>query len=150
MIHRLSSRLSCLPRSAMAQCFGLPPHINPYVVAGSFWATVGLFASAAPEVEESKRRAFTVRDHGGEASTTSVTAAQDLIRGTASCCAGRGEHHDATAATCELCSGYGRTCSLRLHFHAETKKNTTNGYLAASGAGRTSAQLFCSRRRKGR
>jgi hypothetical protein len=53
------------------------------VVAGSFWATVGLFASAAPEVEESKRRAFTVRDHGGEASTTSVTAAQDLIRGTA-------------------------------------------------------------------
>jgi hypothetical protein len=54
------------------------PHINPYVVAGSFWAT-----SAAPEVEESKRRAFTVRDHGGEASTTSVTAAQDLIRGTA-------------------------------------------------------------------
>ena len=35
---------------------------------------------------------------------------------------GDGEHRDATAATCELCFGYGRTCSLRLHFHAEIKK----------------------------
>ena len=31
-----------------------------------------------------------------------------------------GEHRDATAATCELCFGYGRT--LRLYFHVEIKK----------------------------
>ena len=34
--------------------------------------------------------------------------------------------------------------------HVETKKNATNGNLAASGAGRTSARLFRSRRRTGR
>ena len=45
---------------------------------------------------------------------------------------------------------YDRICGLRLHPHAETKKKATNGNLAASGAGRTSAWLFRSRRRKGR
>jgi hypothetical protein len=39
---------------------------------------------------------------------------------------------------------YGRMGSLRLHPHAETKKKATTGNLAASGAGRTSARLFCS------
>jgi hypothetical protein len=38
---------------------------------------------------------------------------------------GDGEHLGATAATCELCFGYGRR-SLRLHFHAEIKKKITN------------------------
>src|SRR5262249_16395638 len=33
----------------------------------------------------------------------------------------------ATAATCELCFGYGRTCSLRLGLHVETKKKATIG-----------------------
>jgi len=43
----------------------------------------------------------------------------------------------------------GRIHSLRLHPHAETDKKPTNGNFAASGAGRTSARLFRSRRRKG-
>jgi hypothetical protein len=34
----------------------------------------------------------------------------------------RRRNRDATAATCELCFGYGRTCSLRLRFDAEIKK----------------------------
>ena len=62
----------------------------------------------------------------------------------------RRRNRDATAATCELCFGYGRACSLRLGLHAETKKKPTNGDIAASNAGRTSARLFRSRRRKGR
>jgi hypothetical protein len=40
--------------------------------------------------------------------------------------------------------------SLRLYPHAQIKKKATNGNLAASSAGRISARLFCSRRRKGR
>jgi len=40
--------------------------------------------------------------------------------------------------------------SLRLYPHAQTKKKATNGNLAASSAGRISARLFCSRKRKGR
>jgi hypothetical protein len=54
--------------------------------------------------------------------------------------------HAATAPTCDFCFGYDRTRSLRLHLHAETKKKATNGNVAASAAGRTSARLFRSRR----
>jgi len=43
-----------------------------------------------------------------------------------------------------------RIYSLRLHPHAETDKKASKGNFAASGAGRTSTQLFRSRRRKGR
>jgi hypothetical protein len=35
---------------------------------------------------------------------------------------GDGEHHDATAPTCDLRFGYGRARSHRLHSHAETEK----------------------------
>jgi hypothetical protein len=63
---------------------------------------------------------------------------------------GDGEHHDATAISWDFLVNRGSILSLRLHPHAEIKKKATNGNVAASGAGRTSAQLFRSRRRKGR
>ena len=43
-----------------------------------------------------------------------------------------------------------RIHSLRLHPHAETNEEATEGNAAASSAGRASARLFRSRRRKGR
>jgi hypothetical protein len=61
---------------------------------------------------------------------------------------GDGEHHNAADATLDFLGNRGRIHSLRLHPHAETDKKATNGNFAASGAGRTSARLFRSRRRK--
>src|SRR5690349_166508 len=83
MIHRLSSRLSCLPRSAMAQCFGLPPAHKS--VCGSrellgngrpvrFCRTGSRGEQEACFHRQRPRR-------GGFDYV--VTAAQDLIRGTA-------------------------------------------------------------------
>ena len=63
---------------------------------------------------------------------------------------GDGEHHNAADATLDFLGNRGRIHSLRLHPHAETDKKATKGNFAASGAGRTSARLFRSRRRKGR
>jgi hypothetical protein len=63
---------------------------------------------------------------------------------------GGGEHHNAADTALDFLGNCGRMVSLRLHPHAETKKKATNGNCAASGAGRTSARLFRSRRRKGR
>jgi hypothetical protein len=63
---------------------------------------------------------------------------------------GDGEHHNAADATLDFLVNHGRIHSLRLHPHAETDKKATKGNFAASGAGRTSARLFRSRRRKGR
>ena len=60
---------------------------------------------------------------------------------------GDGEHHNATL---DFLGNRGRIRGLRLHPHAEADKKAINGNFAASGAGRTSAQLFWSRRRKGR
>jgi hypothetical protein len=44
---------------------------------------------------------------------------------------------------------HGIFVAAMMRFHPKTKKKATNGNLAASGAGRTSARLFRSRRRKG-
>jgi hypothetical protein len=63
---------------------------------------------------------------------------------------GDGEHHNAADTIFDFLGNYCRMGGLRLHSHAETKKKATNGYLAASGAGRTSARLFRSRGGKGR
>jgi hypothetical protein len=63
---------------------------------------------------------------------------------------GDGEHHNAADATLDFLVNPGRIHSLRLRPHAETDKKATKGNFAASGAGRTSARLFRSRRRKGR
>jgi hypothetical protein len=63
---------------------------------------------------------------------------------------GDGEHHNAADATLDFLVDYSRIHSLRLHPHAETDKKATKGNFAARGAGRTSARLFRSRRRKGR
>jgi hypothetical protein len=63
---------------------------------------------------------------------------------------GDGEHHNAADATLDFLVNHGRIHSLRLHPHAETDKKATKENFAASGAGRTSARLFRSRRRKGR
>jgi hypothetical protein len=60
-----------------------------------------------------------------------------------------GEHHNAADATFDFLGNRGRIPSLRLYPHAETDKKVTNGNFAASGAGRTSAELFRFRRRKG-
>jgi hypothetical protein len=61
-----------------------------------------------------------------------------------------GEHHNAADATLDFLGDRDRIHSLRLHPHAETNKEATKGYFAASSAGRTSIWLFRSRRRKGR
>jgi hypothetical protein len=61
-----------------------------------------------------------------------------------------GEHHNAANTTLDFLGNRGRIRSLRLHPHAEADKKAINGNIAASGAGRTSARLFRSRRRKGR
>jgi hypothetical protein len=63
---------------------------------------------------------------------------------------GDGEHHNAADATLDFLVNLGRIHSLRLHPHAETDQKATKGNFAARGAGRTSARLFRSRRRKGR
>jgi hypothetical protein len=63
---------------------------------------------------------------------------------------GDGEHHNAPDTTLGFLGNRDRIHSLRLHSHAETEEKATNGNLAASSAGRTSAKLFRSRRRKGR
>jgi hypothetical protein len=63
---------------------------------------------------------------------------------------GDGEHHNAADATLDFLGNRARIYNLRLHPHAEADKKATNGNFADSGAGRTSAQLFRSRRRKGR
>jgi hypothetical protein len=60
-----------------------------------------------------------------------------------------GEHHNAADATLDFLVNLGRIHSLRLHPHAKTDQKATKGNFAASGAGRTSARLFRSRRRKG-
>jgi hypothetical protein len=62
---------------------------------------------------------------------------------------GDGEHHNAADAALGFLGNCGRIRSLRLHPHAKTDKKATKGDFAASGAGRTSARLFRSRRRKG-
>jgi hypothetical protein len=59
-------------------------------------------------------------------------------------------HHNAADATLDFLGNRGRIHSLRLHPHAETNEKATNRNFAAGGTGRTSARLFCSRRRKGR
>jgi hypothetical protein len=61
-----------------------------------------------------------------------------------------GEHHNAADATLGFLGNRYCIHSLRLHSHTETEEKAANGNLAASSAGRTSAWLFCSRRRKGR
>jgi hypothetical protein len=63
---------------------------------------------------------------------------------------GDGEHHNAADATLDFLGAYDRILSLRLHPHAETDKKAIKGNFADSGAERTSARLFRSRRRKGR
>jgi hypothetical protein len=63
---------------------------------------------------------------------------------------GDGEHHDATITTWDFLGDRDRILSVRLYPHAETEEKATNRDVAASGAGRTSAWLFRSRRRKGR
>jgi hypothetical protein len=63
---------------------------------------------------------------------------------------GDGEHHNAADATLGFLGNRDRIHSLRLHSHAETEEKATNRNFATSGAGRTSARLFRSRRRKGR
>jgi hypothetical protein len=63
---------------------------------------------------------------------------------------GDGEHHNAADAALVYLVSRGGILSLRLHPRVEIDKKATNGNFAASGAGRTSAQLFRSRRRKGR
>jgi hypothetical protein len=65
---------------------------------------------------------------------------------------GDGEHHNdnATHATRDFLGNRDRIYSLRLYPHAETEEKATNGDVAASSAGRISAWLFRSRRRKGR
>jgi hypothetical protein len=62
---------------------------------------------------------------------------------------GDGEHHDAADATLDFLGNRDRIYSLRLHPHAETEEKAANRDVATSSAGRISAWLFCSRRRKG-
>ena len=63
-----------------------------------------------------------------------------------------GEHHNdnATDAIGDFLGDRGRILSLRLHPHAQTNEEAAKGNAAASSAGRASARLFRSRRRKGR
>jgi hypothetical protein len=63
---------------------------------------------------------------------------------------GDGEHHNAAVATLDFLGNRDRIHSLRLLSHAEAEEKATNRDFAASGAERTSARLFRSRRRKGR
>ena len=64
---------------------------------------------------------------------------------------GDGEHHNdnATDAIGDFLGDRDRIHTLRLHPYTETNEEAAKGNSAAS-AGRASARLFCSRRRKGR
>jgi hypothetical protein len=80
-------------------------------------------------------------------------ASQDLMRGqvynVSPVVSRDGEHHDATRTTWNFCCRHDRARGVRLHYDAEVDKKAINGNFAVSGAERTSAQLFRSRRRKG-
>src|SRR5262249_54110384 len=52
-------------------------------------------------------------------------------------------HHATTCSTRPVFCSHGRTCSHRLHSHAEAERKVTN--FAGNGAGRTSARLFPTR-----
>jgi len=78
---------------------------------------------------------------------------QDVKRGmlyTALAVLDDGEHHNAADATLDFLGNRDRIHSLRLHSHAETEVKANSRNLAASGTGRISPRLLCSRRRKGR